>query len=309
MKMPAAVLSCLGFMSQDSINAKYGGTGFFVGIKSANHDGVYLHLVTTKSLAKNVVHGSSLGRNVTSGPKLRLKSGDSWWHHPTEPEAVDVAVTIFPPDLVGDYPFQFIGEDDFASDQHINDCGVGPGDEVSIAGLFTKFSSLTTHFPIVRTGNIAMMPAGKLSIMQFGEMEAYLAEFRSIGGLNGCPIFVGGTDRHQIHSPDPGRSMQYSEMRQLHLLGLVHGHWDMPVDFRATPRAEAVNVCISIIVPAKKILEVLYHPELIEMRREFDQGKFAPMRPHESSCSLNKISQTLPQRLPVAQSSQHLIES
>ena len=52
------------------------------------------------------------------------------------------------------------------------------------------------------------------------------------------------------------------------LLGLVHGHWDLPVSFSATEQAEAVNMGVSIIVPAKKILEVLYHPELAAMRKQ-----------------------------------------
>jgi hypothetical protein len=53
-----------------------------------------------------------------------------------------------------------------------------------------------------------------------------------------------------------------------HLLGLIHGHWDLPVSFSATEQAEAVNMGVSIIVPAKKLLEVLYHPELVAMRQQ-----------------------------------------
>jgi hypothetical protein len=49
----------------------------------------------------------------------------------------------------------------------------------------------------------------------------------------------------------------------------MHGHWDLPVSFSAAEQAEAVNMGVSIVVPAKKILEVLYHPELVAMRKEF----------------------------------------
>ena len=44
---------------------------------------------------------------------------------------------------------------------------------------------------------------------------------------------------------------------QIHLLGLVHGHWDLPMVFTESERSEAVNMGDSIVTPATKILEVL----------------------------------------------------
>jgi hypothetical protein len=38
-----------------------------------------------------------------------------------------------------------------------------------------------------------------------------------------------------------------------------------------TTQAEAVNMGVSIVIPAKKILEVLHHPELVQMRKERDE--------------------------------------
>jgi hypothetical protein len=49
----------------------------------------------------------------------------------------------------------------------------------------------------------------------------------------------------------------------------MHGHWDLPIGV-GTEEAEAVNMGIAIVVPAQKILEVLYHPELVAMREERD---------------------------------------
>jgi len=55
---------------------------------------------------------------------------------------------------------------------------------------------------------------------------------------------------------------------QIHLLGLVHGHWDLPIEFSDLEKTEAVNMGISIVIPARKILEVLFSPGLIEARTE-----------------------------------------
>jgi hypothetical protein len=97
-------------------------------------------------------------------------------------------------------------------------------------------------------------------------MEAYLAEGRSIGGLSGSPVFVRNTVKTPVEGIN-GVSQLYG-LGDGHLLGLTHGHWDLPVSFSAAEQAEAVNMGVSIIVPARKILEVLYHPELTAMRKE-----------------------------------------
>jgi hypothetical protein len=54
-------------------------------------------------------------------------------------------------------------------------------------------------------------------------------------------------------------------------LGLIHCHWNLPVSFDKSSQAEAVNMGISIVVPAHKIWEVLNHPELVEQRKQQDE--------------------------------------
>ena len=73
-----------------------------------------------------------------------------------------------------DYDVLWIPEAMFATDERIADFDIGLGDEIVIIGLFTRFFGKTQLIPLVRTGNIAMMPKDKLPIRGFGEMEAYL---------------------------------------------------------------------------------------------------------------------------------------
>ena len=98
-------------------------------------------------------------------------------------------------------------------------------------------------------------------------MEAYLAEGRSIGGLSGSPVFVRNTVKMPTQTAD-GKPSYIAGLGQSHLLGLVHGHWHLPVSFSATEQSEAVNMGVSIIVPAKKILETLHNPELDALRKK-----------------------------------------
>jgi hypothetical protein len=52
-----------------------------------------------------------------------------------------------------------------------------------------------------------------------------------------------------------------------YLLGLMYGHWDRVVPVGVTGddiQFESVNMGIAIVVPAKKILEVINQPTLAE---------------------------------------------
>jgi hypothetical protein len=111
------------------------------------------------------------------------------------------------------------------------------------------------------------MPKEQVPLGRFGLSDAYLIEGRSIGGLSGSPVFV----RNTITIPginEAGQVTQVAGLGQAHLLGLVHGHWDMPVDFSEFGKTETVNMGITIVIPAKKILEILFSPALVELRNE-----------------------------------------
>jgi hypothetical protein len=114
-----------------------------------------------------------------------------------------------------------------------------------------------------------MMPSDKIPA-DGGAMEVYLAEGRSIGGLSGSPVFARHTVRIGGLADSQGDPQHISGLGHLHFLGLMHGHWDLPIGVLAE-QAEAVNMGISIVVPAKKILEVIYHPELVALREKQDE--------------------------------------
>jgi hypothetical protein len=267
LRIPDRMLSCVGFISHDDPRPKYLGTTFIVGI-AGKFGNAYLHAVTAKHVAECVEGGPFLiGVNFKDGKAGWFSSAMKWWYHPTEPNT-DVAVTIFTP--TARFDMEYVPEASFATDKVIEHYGTGVGDEINVVGLFTRFHGLTKHTPIVRTGNIAMMPSDKIPANN-GEIEAYLAEGRSIGGLSGSPVFVRHTVRIGGMATEHGEPQHISGLGPLHFLGLMHGHWDLPVGVQIE-QAEAVNMGISIVIPAKKILEVLYHPELIALREKQDEA-------------------------------------
>jgi hypothetical protein len=197
----------------------------------------------------------------------------SWWFHPIEAATVDAAVTIFAPPQGLDLEARNIPLKMFATDQLIKDRDIGIGDEVYVAGLFTRITETSKNQPVVRVGNLAMLPDEKINFPAIGMIDAYVVESRSIGGLSGCPVFVRETVNIHI-SDTPGGPVN----RAMHgagafyLLGSMIGHWQIPQG--ASPvLAEAVNMGISVVVPARKIMEILNHPVLVGMRKHFEEER------------------------------------
>jgi hypothetical protein len=269
MRISDQLLKCVGFVSRYDPDQplQFGGTAFIVGIKM-DANASLCHLVTAKHVAEAIEPAETvIAMNAKDGAPRFLRTNDQkWFYHPTEKDSVDVAVLPLGSPNIDLYDIAFIPEAIFATEKRIADFDIGLGDELVIVGLFTRFFGSTYVNPIVRTGNIAMMPRDRVPVKGFGKMEAYLAEGRSIGGLSGSPVFVRNTVKMPVQNPN-GTSQLYG-LGDGHLLGLAHGHWDLPVSFSDAEQAEAVNMGVSIIVPAKKILEVLYHPELTAMRKE-----------------------------------------
>jgi hypothetical protein len=199
-----------------------------------------------------------------------------WWYHPTEKEYVDAAVTIFFPPNLRDLDINWVSIDIFADEQIIRDEELGVGDDVFLAGLFTKVEETTRNIPIVRLGNLAMMPGEKIPFNDGKLIDAYLVESRSIGGLSGSPVFIRKTIVMQgytasgrfldaRHKPLPSNEVVYlTGLGRIYFLGSMIGHWDAPTGFPLSEN-EVVNMGISPVVPAHKIKEIIMQPELMEV--------------------------------------------
>jgi hypothetical protein len=102
-----------------------------------------------------------------------------------------------------------------------------------------------------------------------GYMDAHLIEAMSINGLSGSPVFVNiGAARVK-----DGKTVLPTG-KQFLLFGLMHGHFDIKnlnEDVVADNEKETSNglhTGIGVVVPVKKIIETIFQPELVEMRRK-----------------------------------------
>ncbi len=270
MRLPDTVLKTVGFISASTTQVRYGGTGFVIATPRPD-GGAFLHFVTAKHVVDEL-GGSpfALGINRKNGEPALIHADDvRWFFHPTEPNAVDAAVAIFAPTNYAELDLHLMTEHYFAMPDKMPERGMGIGDEIAVVGLFTKFWGSKRLFPIVRTGNLAMLPTERVPARNFDPMEVYLAEGRSIGGLSGSPVFIRQTVNFMMKD-DKGEDFPFSGLGQLYLLGMMHGHWELPGSFSKAENAEAVTMGISIVTPIHQINEILYSPEMILMRNHLE---------------------------------------
>jgi hypothetical protein len=277
MRVPDEVRQCVVFIGPqprpmgDRLFLSFIGTAFFISVPSETIKGrYYTYLVTAKHVARKLEGKPFFLRvNKRDGGSDAIQVGDlQWWYHPND-ELVDVAVIPRSP-LWNEYEYKTVPVDLFLSSQIIEERKIGCGDEVFIVGLFTKLSGRTRNIPIVRMGAIAMMPT-ELVPLESGDINAYLIEARSIGGLSGSPVFVQGTVRLKQFEPEvfEGHGSHY-------FLGIMRGHWYIPPQTKNDEISieeninGRVNMGIAIVTPADKILEVINQPKLKEMRNSID---------------------------------------
>lgn len=234
------------------------GTAFLVGVTSQKMQGIsYGYLVTAKHIVEKSLTNKPffVRMNDRAGScKLLRVEAANWYYHPSDNTA-DVAVLPFGfDDVVFDY--KMVPLEMFVSDDTIHKEIIGTGSEVLIAGLFAFSTGSQRNQPIVRMGNVAMIPNEPIPTW-WGNIEAYLIEARSIGGVSGSPVFVS--------SKSEGKT---------YLLGVMRGHWKIRPetlnDVYPLSDDRGVNLGIAVVSPAKKILETLNRPELVEQRKKAD---------------------------------------
>jgi hypothetical protein len=268
MKVPEGLLKAVGFITwqnQNTNELKPAGTFFLLAHDAQDNEpgSRRAYVVTARHVIDGLTkQGSSktyLRTNKTTGGMVAIATNTvDWFFHPTRSD-LDVAIHYMTglPDLeLLSIPFNLCVSEKIWTEQEI-----GLGDEVFIGGLFSKHFDTSRNIPIVRVGNIAALKGEKVRTRNFGLMDAYLIECRSIAGLSGSPVFVNlGT--HRVLRGQ----QQFSDSPFYFLLGVIHGHYDetdKKIDsVEATfedgiTQPEKLNVGIAIVTPIDGVLEVV----------------------------------------------------
>jgi hypothetical protein len=293
MRIPKWVPQSVVFLGQRVTEGRrevlrLGGTAFAVSVPWPGSVSCHRYLVTARHTTLKLQGREHVIRANTkdgSRKELVVKGDVKWWTHPTEEKLVDAAVLPFE-SIEGDLSDVDVTPIEvtrlLSSDRSIDEYYIDQGDEVYIAGLFTKLTGDSRNLPIARAGTIAMMPTDRIPNVNLGDeapvdIEGYLVELRSVGGLSGSPVFVRasiGIPCNVFARSGEQRIAEAHVPGDFFLLGLVHGHWEIHKNRRNSIEIEpvkrdddSINLGIAIVVPARKVLEIINRHELVEMRK------------------------------------------
>jgi len=283
MRLPDTIKECVCFLSvqytggPDAGKYRSIGTGLFVLVSESGWD--FLYLITAKHVidwAKKKNFTTLFARlNTQDGSFKYIDVGFDWMRY-TDNHDIDIAATPvpLPPH---DFQYQALPIRMIATDDKILHHGIGIGDDIFVAGLFSRREGSQRNRPIVRTGSIAAMPDESLPGKSGKRFMAYLIELLSIGGLSGSPVFV-YLDNQRCVDPKILDNKEW----MFFLLGLVRGHWNLnDVEFTEarehsleddTPpgaKAERLNTGIAVVTPAQYIHTLLMSPVVQKTRHEF----------------------------------------
>jgi hypothetical protein len=286
MRLPDEILKSVVFIGKKRVDGeiRYGGTGFLLYLTHIE-EGKPFHfgyLVTANHVSEQIRGGVFYIRvNQKSGQAaedvpLNWDQGEEvvWHTHPNDAQA-DVAITPIHPQKEHDV-LMLPTEELVISDDRRNDLGIGVGDEVFMVGLFSYVKGKARSIPIVRVGNIAMFPDERVKVktptQETLEVEGFLVEARSIKSASGSPVFARRTISIEKTFHKLGTNIFETvgvTAATLYLIGLVCAHWDIkPGETIEVAPTGSVNVGIAVIIPAQKILDILYGPELTDLRRK-----------------------------------------
>jgi hypothetical protein len=182
------------------IGLNFCATGFFVCVPYSSPRLIHKRIaffVTAAHVAKDLSdRPMSIVVNKLGGGLTGIETfGENWLVHPTDRSADVVAMPVT---MNREAEVSCIAEQDLVSPDKFVSEEVGVGDEVFIIGLFTAVPGISRVMPIVRHGNVAMIPQEQIQT-EMGYADVYLVEARSIGGLSGSPVFVRpeGNDDHR----------------------------------------------------------------------------------------------------------------
>ena len=287
-RIPDHYLRCAFFIytSKESALAgeRFGGSGFLVGVPSTVEGWVHVYAITNTHVLDNGFHVLRLNERDGNSDVIETKP-DDWIHHPKGDDVAALAL-----DVPGHLHWWAVSTADFFTPQVLKDYSIGPGDEIFMVGRLVTLEGHARNTPIVRFGNISLVPEEELVTIDGKQCEAFLAECRSLSGFSGSPVFV-TADRNayaprSVQAPRTVQTLDEATGKwSIQNLARTFGPWLLGIDFAHMPLWRPVyesdkqtrtgglvdaNTGIACVVPAWKILELLSDEEFVKQREQTD---------------------------------------
>ena len=255
-------------------------TVFFVGAP-VNNEVTQLYAVTARHVIENIHTNTPIHIRVNNsdGSMDYSEANKSDW---ITSDKTDIAVISFKKKInhnVREIPFNML-----ATDAVIKQEKTGIGDEIFFVGLFSEHYGKEHNLPVVRFGNISLMPAEKLSVQVDTDTSiqvyGYLVEAMSWPGHSGSPVFI-----YYPFDREPGISRiasfpengilkdadPLSGTEQFKLLGLVCAHYPIEQEVKMSdtiPEEQKGRIYeqtgMAVVLPAQGIIDTLNQLTFVE---------------------------------------------
>jgi hypothetical protein len=276
-----------------------GGSGFLLGQKSLNGDHIHIYAVTNRHVV--VEHGTRKERFIRTiacdgRTVIKQVKPEDWAFHP---DGDDIALCHI--DLVKEETptYFYFNKDDLHSKDTCEDIAIGPGDDVFMLGRFFSHDGRQRNSPIVRFGNIAMMPEENVLHNKVPQ-KLFLVDSRSTSGFSGSPVFVDippdsyRPDKNKQYWDFASNSMR-ERFEKTRVIGINCGHFDTftPVKNRDGGMVGEVgtdgigdrvrqNTGIMLVVPSWRIIETMDTEQLKQVFLATDPHAWR-LKPHETT--------------------------
>lgn len=256
-------------LEQAYAGERAGGCGFLLGVQSdSSKDPQHIYAVTNSHVIREGRSPVIRVNTQDGGLDVIEKTTDDWEHHP---DGDDIAVC---PVVLSEerYKTNLIPKQACVNSAHIRVFGMGPGDDVFALSRFVEHEGRQRNTPVVRFGNIAMMPIDRIKLEGRDYfVDAFLVEARSLSGHSGSPVFV-YLNPDAFYRPGDRASIPNQMIRGPWLLGVDFAHmpWIGRVKDNAGEHPEGwtveLNSGLMAVAPAWKLQEWLDSPEMVARR-------------------------------------------
>lgn len=169
--------------------ANWGGSGVLVGIPSqAKPTRVHLYAVTND----HVIQGCPVIRLVNKAGETHVLPGTALDWEPTHPDGDDIAIRSLGAVREDEYWYvpdeKLLSREDIDPEHHPRQ--ISPGDDCVMVGRYINRELRQFDRPVVRFGNLAMLPELIHQDERAFDQESFLVDMRSHAGFSGSPVFV-----------------------------------------------------------------------------------------------------------------------
>jgi hypothetical protein len=283
-----AGISIFLYASKDDADqgSEWGGSGFLLGFPIEGSGWVHLYAVSND----HVIHSSPVIRVLKSDGSVQVVDGlDSDWI----PHCDHDDVAIRPLGIQSEHEYGYVAYEDLLSEEDLEPNAIGPGDDCLMVGRYINHEGRQFDRPVIRFGNLAMLPEAVRQKNRGRDQESFLVDMRSQPGFSGSPVFVYYEEPGWRNVPgypdvpedDPQAHAKWQERRLLErdLSGMMGRTWLLGIDWGQLPiPADVYDVAdqkigriksssgMAAVVPAWKIRDVVERKG-VTMARQKDE--------------------------------------